>query len=135
MKKTKIKQIPMFPTRYYDNKKSEWIKLDVLSHAHYYGQTIWGDPIYDENSKFPRHVKIEPVYIDNIPWEDELEYDSFYRGRSAAGIYFKNSKGQIFTVFMKDLDIFIPLMVHGKIRAKFIYCKRGMNYGVTLFEE
>ena len=135
MRKTKIKQIPMFPTRYYDDKQKEWVKTDVLSHANYDGETIWGEPIYDENSKYPRHVQLKPVYIDNIPWEDELEYHSFYRGRSAAGLIFKNSKEQMFTVFMKDIDIFIPLMVHGKIKAKFIYCKRGMNYGVTLFEE
>jgi hypothetical protein len=35
---------------------------------------------------------------------------------------------------MTDLDKFIPLMVNGKIDGKFIYCKRGKNYGVTLYD-
>lgn len=134
MKKTKIKKIPMFPTRYFDENKKELVKSDILSHANYSGEILYGDPIRDENSAFPKWVKIEPVYIDNIPWEDELIYNSFYRGRSAAGLIFKNSKGQIFTVFMKDIDIFIPRMVKGVIKDTFIYCKRGMNYGVTIYE-
>jgi hypothetical protein len=57
----------------------------------------------------------------------------FYRGRSAAGMNFENDKHQQFTVFMKDMDSFIPLMVKGVIEGNFIYCKRGRNYGVTLF--
>lgn len=130
MKKTKIKQIPMFPTHYWDEKLEQHVKIDALSHADYNGETRWSD----QKTEDGRWIKLDPVMIDNVPWEDQLIYDSFYRGRSAAGGIFKNSIGQRFTVFMTDLDKFIPLMVNGKIKGTFIYCKRGMNYGVTLFE-
>lgn len=130
MKKTKIKQIPMFPTYYWDSDLKTRVKLDVLSHADYVGETRWSD----QKTEDGRWIKLAPIMIDNVSWDDELVYDSFYRGRSAAGTLFTNSKGQRFTVFMTDLDKFIPLMVQGKIKGKFIYCKRGKNYGVTLYE-
>jgi hypothetical protein len=129
MKKTKIKQIPMFPTRYYDDKIGGWVYRDVLSHVDYHGETRWSD----ERTADGRGIAIEPTMVDNVPWEDELVYMSYYRGRSAAGGTFTNTKGQIFTVFMTDMDKFIPLMINGKIKGKFIYCKRGQNYGVTLY--
>jgi hypothetical protein len=129
MKKSKIKQIPMFPTSYWDIKTKQRIELDVLSHSEYSGEFRSGerDPVTGICAK------IGPVMVDNVPWDDELIYDGYYRGRSAAGATFTNAKGQRFTVFMTDLDTFIPLMVKGKITGKFIYCKRGMNYGVTLY--
>jgi hypothetical protein len=123
MKATKILKIPMFPTSYYDKEQGVHIQNGTLSHANYVGETHYVGP----------GKRLDPTYIDNIPWDDELTYDDFYRGRSAAGAIFKNAAGQIFTVFMKDLGIFIPHMVNGKIKGKFIYCKRGMNYGVTLY--
>lgn len=130
MKKSKIKQIPMFPTRYYDQAAGSWVYSDVLSHCDYQGETRYSDKRTEDG----RWIQEHPVMVDNVPWEDELSYVDFYRGRSAAGAIFRNDKGQRFTVFMTDLDRFIPLMVNGKIMGKFIYCKRGMNYGVTLFE-
>jgi len=130
VKKTKIKQIPMFPTKYYDDTLKQWVKNDTLSHCDYDGEVMWKE----EKTPDGRWQKEEPVMIDNVPWEDELIYHSFYRGRSAAGAIFSNNMGQRFTVFLTDLDKFIPLMISGKIQGTFIYCKRGKNYGVTLFE-
>lgn len=130
MKKTKIKQIPLFPTRYYDNKLEQLVKNDTLSHCNYDGEVMWKE----EKTPDGLWQKEEPIMVDNVPWKDELTYQDFYRGRSAAGAIFTNSKGQRFTVFLTDLNRFIPMMVHGKIESTFIYCKRGRNYGVTLFE-
>lgn len=129
MKKTKITKIPMFPTSYWNDKTNQRIELDVLSHSEYSGEFRYGerDPITGFCAR------IDPVMIDNVPWDDELIYDGYYRGRSAAGATFTNAKGQRFTVFMTDLDKFIPFMVKGKITGKFIYCKRGANYGVTFY--
>jgi hypothetical protein len=130
MKKTKIKQIPMYYRSRYDSVQRKTIWSDVLSHADYDGEIVWADGRTEDG----RMIQQKPVMIDNVPWEDTLHYTDFYRGRSAAGAVFSNSKNQVFTVFMTDLDKFIPHMVKGQIEGKFIYCKRGKNYGVTLFE-
>jgi len=131
-KKTSVTHIPMFPTRYYDNATKTLVDLpNVLSHAGYAGETRWSSE-RDENG---RAKTIAPTMIENIPFEDELTYKTYYRGRSAAGAEFTNSLGQIFIVFMTDLDKWIPIMTEGKIKGKFIYCKRGMNYGIKLFDQ
>ena len=130
MKKTKITHIPHFPTRYYDRNIGAWVRNGTLSHANYDGETQWAD----EQTPDGRYIQLSPTMVPNIPFVDTLYYDSFYRGRSAAGSIFKNKKGQLFTVFMTDMDKFIPHMVRGEITAEFIYCKRGQNYGVTLCE-
>lgn len=127
MKSSKIKQIPMFKTRYFENGK--WEYNDTLSHADYDGEIQWSH----ERDEHGRVNHIQPTMVENVPWKDVLIYKGYYRGRSAAGAQFMNDKGQRFTVFMTDLDKFIPLMVNGKIEGTFIYCKRGKNYGVTLF--
>ena len=128
MKKTKIKEIPFFSTRYYDKKTNIWIYIpETMSHADYDGQTR-----YDANEGKP--VQINPIMLENKPFKDTLKYYEYYRGRSAAGAVFTNEVGQIFTVFMTDLDKFIPLMEKGVITGTFIYCKRGRNYGITLYE-
>lgn len=129
MKKTKITHIPHYPTTWWDAEKKEQVTNGTLSHATYDGEPHWKE-IRDEEGRWIRH---EPVMVENKPWEDELIYDGWYRGRSAAGMKFTNAKGQKFTIFMKDMDIFIPLMVYGRIKSTFIYCKRGANYGVTLY--
>lgn len=130
MKNTKIKKIPMFKTKEFDREQSKWIFYDHLSHADYEGQIEYSS----ERDELGRAKKIDPTYIDNIPWKDTLRYEGYYRGRSAAGFTFRNDKGQIFSVFMKDIESFIPKMVNGNISGTFIYCKRGKNYGVTLYE-
>lgn len=127
MKKTKITQIPHFPTSYYD-KVQGWVKNDTLSHASYDGETRWAD----ERGPDGRYVRLDPTMVPNVPFKDTLYYDGFYRGRSAAGMVFRNAAGQVFTVFLTDMDKFIPLMEKGKVTAEFIFCKRGKNYGVTL---
>ena len=120
----------MFKTQVYDRKSGQWIFFDNLSHADYDGEVKYSD----ERDTLGRAVHVQPTYIDNIPWKDTLKYEGYYRGCSAAGGYFRNDRGQIFTVFMTDLDSFIPKMVNGSITGTFIYCKRGKNYGVTLYE-
>lgn len=141
MKKSKIKKIPMYSTSYYDHKTGTRIENSILSHIAYDGDYKYQ---YDDDGK-AKYVKdsygrlvravVEPTMVDNLPFDDEFTYYSYYRGRSAAGALFFNDKGQRFTVFMTDLDKFIPLMVNGKIKGKFIHCKRGKNYGVTLYDD
>lgn len=137
MKKSKIKQIPTYPTRYYDHDKGVWVDVTwqgkpVLSHIEYVGEVRYETDPTQQVPQCQRKI-IPHTMIDNDPFHDTLIYEGYYRGRSAAGARFTNSKGQIFTVFMTDLDKFIPLMTKGRIEGWFIYCKRGQNYGVTLY--
>lgn len=135
MKKTKIKTIPHFPTRFYDEKAGAWVHITegpgALSHAEYDGETQWSE----ERTADGRWIQLQPVMVHNLPFKTTLSYYDYYRGRSAAGAYFVDEHGRRFTVFMTDLSKFIPMMVNGKITGEFIYCKRGRNYGITLWEE
>lgn len=75
-----------------------------------------------------------------LTWKDPRSFDAtltldeMARGRSAAHFLFKSEKGARFTVFMTDLMDMIrdPRWREGRIAARFVPCKRGMNYGVRL---
>lgn len=128
MKRSKIKEIPFFPTRYCDNSIGDIVTSDTYSHASYEGEVM-----YDHNPVTKKPILVTPTMLPNTPFKDTLKYQGYYRERSSTGGHFTNDKGQRFTVFMTDMDRFIPLMVRGEITSEFIYCKRGFNYGVTLY--
>jgi hypothetical protein len=71
--------------------------------------------------------------VENFVFEDILEYESFARGQSAVHIYFKRlSTGKRVSVFMTDLHDMMSHIDHGKIKGRFTFQKRGMNYGCKL---
>ena len=125
--KTKITQIPMYPS--YDSTTKTF--TGPLSHIDYEGETryIWSNPVAGSGVR-----TTEPyTYIPNDPFEDELTYKGYYRGRSAAGMIFENKAGQKFTVFLTDFEPMVPIMEKGVVKSTFIYCKRGRNYGLKLY--
>lgn len=71
-------------------------------------------------------------WCDNAPFEDELTYAGYDRGRSAAYFSFTRKNGAAVTVFMKELEGMIPHMVRGKVAGVFQFTKRGENYGARL---
>lgn len=76
-----------------------------------------------------------PEWRDNYVFEATITYKSFSRGRSAANFEFENTlTGQTYNVFMKDMDSFVPIMVHGNVTSKFCFVKRGDSYGIALYE-
>ena len=73
----------------------------------------------------------QPVWKDNYEWEDNLEYETFGRGRSAVHIYFKSLiTGKKYIMFMTDFHDIVKDMVTGRISGTFTYQKRGANYGM-----
>lgn len=126
---TKVTKIPMFRTQIYDRSTQKFILLDVYSHADYAGETK-----FEWNEEKQKSVRTDPVFIENLPWDDELTWDGYYRGRSAAGMTFKNAQGQQFTVFLTDFSAMVPVMEKGIVKGRFIYCKRGRNYGIKFYE-
>lgn len=73
--------------------------------------------------------------LDNYEFTDTLNYIGYFRGRSAAVFEFKREMtGTNVTMFMKDLDESLKYMVNGKLSGTFTFCKRGMNFGVTLLK-
>lgn len=100
----------------------------------YYPTRVWS--YVDEGEDTERTERKDPVWKDNCIWNDELKYDSYYRGRSAAGMSFRSLRfGRIYTVFMTDFDDMVYLMKYGVIIGDFTFCKRGSNYGVRLVIE
>jgi len=71
---------------------------------------------------------------DNIPFQDELTYIGYGRGRSSATLHFKRSTGEEVVFFMSAFDELVPHMVNGKLSGRFAFVKKGANYGCVLLE-
>lgn len=69
------------------------------------------------------------------PFEDTLEFIGFSRGRSAANMDFGRSDGTTVSMFLTDAERAVPQMIRGTVTGRFVYVKRGMNYGVALEDE
>ena len=93
-----------------------------------------GYPMDTWKGSWPNNVRVGPEWRDNVPFEATLEYVGFYRGRSAAGMCFKDEQGHEFPMFMKDFEAVVPFMIAGSVRGTWRGTKRGANYGVQLQE-
>jgi hypothetical protein len=82
--------------------------------------------------KYPNHKPEGPDWRDNEPFDDTLTYSGYRRGRSAAYFEFTRSDGKAVTMFLKDFEGLIRQMVSGKVSGRFVFTKRGQNYGVKL---
>lgn len=81
---------------------------------------------YENDSKIKEWRK-------NEPFEAELVFSTFERGRSAAhAIFLSESDGKRYPMFLSDLGDALTLMVNARLRGTFVYSKRGQNFGVRL---
>lgn len=70
---------------------------------------------------------------DNQLVEDELTFQGFTRGRSAARMTcLSKHYGCTVEVFLTDFAAMMPHFVNGKVKGEFAFCKRGQNYGYCL---
>lgn len=123
-KKSTVTQVPMLPYRYWDIHTRQFVtKTGVLRAVDYVGETLYLDG-----------TVIQPVLVDNVPFDDVLAFQSYYRGRSAAGMSFLGQNGTPYNVFLSDFVKFVQIMERGIVKGKFIYAKKGMNYGLKLYE-
>jgi hypothetical protein len=90
--------------------------------------SAWYEGIY------PDSRRVEPDWRNNDPFEDELTFVSFSRGRSAAYLDFKRKGGTSVTVFLKEFVDMVPHLVGGVVKGRFQFIKRGQNYGCILLE-
>lgn len=74
---------------------------------------------------------------ENLSFNDTLTYSHYNRGRSAAHLIFLASDGTKRTMFLTDFDDLIKnySIDRGTVNAKWIYVKRGSNYGIKLYTE
>lgn len=71
---------------------------------------------------------VEPEWVDNFEFDDELEITGIKRGRSAAYFILKSiTTGKEYTMFMKDLMEFLQ---GTKLQSRWTFQKRGSNYGI-----
>jgi hypothetical protein len=85
-----------------------------LVYASYYGENDWRP---------------------NDPFEATLEYVTYFRGRSACDMVFRNvDTGGELTFNMPSFEDLIPHMVNGRVTGKFAFKKRGANYTCYLVE-
>ena len=69
----------------------------------------------------------------NEEFKDILVFREFHRGRSAAYATFRRKiENTEVSVFLVDFEDMIPHMLNGHVFGKFVYCKRGRNYGCRL---
>lgn len=69
----------------------------------------------------------------NFVFNDTLEYHEHYYGRTSTCFYVKSqTTGQVYRVFLKDLESFIRNMDKGVITADFTFCKKGYKFGIKM---
>lgn len=106
----------------------------------------WGTPgnemmiTWVEPRFCPNHRTYDPScesittrkWVDNYEFDDELEFDGFSFGRSAASTILKSKRdGKQYQMFMNDFSKEVPTLVGGVMTGRFTFCKRGQNYGIT----
>lgn len=80
-----------------------------------------------------KDIRLGPEWKMNYEFDAELEYVTYYRGRSAAYFHFRDtSTGAEHSMFMTDFEETIPHMVRGRIRGTWTFIKRGQNYGIRM---
>jgi hypothetical protein len=81
--------------------------------------------VYNENSP-------DIIWKDNLPFKENLAFNYFGRGRSAAHAIFTNEKGIVYQMFLKDLSELLKTKIinYGQLNGQFIFVKRGSNYGI-----
>lgn len=71
---------------------------------------------------------------ENDPFNDELTYVGYERGRSAAHLVFHTATGKRVTMFLGQFDRCAQHMNGGKFKGTFRFVKRGENYGVAMID-
>lgn len=91
---------------------------------------------YGRSTKGP-YSHLDPAYIweDNAPFRATFNFKRFERGRSAAhAIYAKaDAPDWEAVMFLSDLeDVLQRGLSLKKLQGRFVYVKRGSNYGIQM---
>lgn len=70
--------------------------------------------------------------VDNYEFEDVLTYVGYGKGRSSVVFTFVRTTGPTVSVFISDMNVWIPRMVNGTIEGTFTFRKNGANFGCCL---
>lgn len=77
----------------------------------------------------------QPLYDEREPFEfdAELAIDSYFRGRSAAGIELRGPAGERYVIRIKEMVkmLQVATVTGGKIRGRWGFVKQGANYSLT----
>jgi len=92
-----------------------------------------GHQLHFADQSWPRPAAVD--WQPNAVFKDSLTFLRFARGRSAAYAEFHRNNGKTVIVFLTDLDTMMPYLTSGNITGKFVFCKRGANYGCKLYTE
>ena len=84
-----------------------------------------------------KHLPVE--YRDNTPFTATMVFDSFYRGRSAAGALFRDRDNPkvlypVRSTCLKKI-ILSKVMNEGVVHGTFAITKQGANYSLLLAED
>ena len=126
--KNKLKEVPMLPTLIWDKNEGKLLDNGTYSHVAYEGETRYESTLSVPGNPVYRKAKL----VSNTPFQDELKFVGFSRGRSAAGGNFTNEKGQQFYMFLTDLSAAEGAWRNGVLKGTFMYVKRGRYYGVQM---
>lgn len=102
----------------------------------YYGRA--GELLPYSYFDYPETHNGDIEWRENCVFQDDLRYDGYYRGRSAAGFRFvSENDGKTYNMFMKDFDDAMKARRFFKDRliGQFTYVKRGQNYGIRIIPE
>lgn len=88
---------------------------------------------FDSNGNAENYPDSNSIWKDNYEFEDAMTLTGIVRGCSAANFSLTSKDGKRYIMFMKDLFEACKqgTVSKGKIKGRFCFVKRGMNYGIT----
>lgn len=114
--------------RFYDQKTKKYNKIK----SQFTLAELGAGPPIDPQSGAVTSIN-NYVEVPNVPFADELKFVGYHTGRYSSMMEFvSNNTGRTYRVFMKDFDDFVPHMINGIVRGKFIFRKRGYKFGLVL---
>lgn len=90
---------------------------------------------FKEGDALPPYYQDKYAWMDNHEFEDTMQFTSYYRGRSAAGLCLKSlATGVCYSMFMTDFNDVLAScnILKGVVSGTWTFCKRGQNYGIKM---
>lgn len=95
----------------------------------------WHEAPFDKNGDQTTYPDWPGEMRPVEPFDDTLEFVDFERGRSAANAVMRRTSGNLVRLFLTDFEPLVASLQSGRMTGRWIYVKRGANYGVALDRE
>ena len=101
-------------------------------------EKLWGRPVAGSMLTYGYGSALKNGYVelvDNHEFVATLFIVDYRRGRSAFNLILENTAGSRYYVMASDIMKVIKAAEKGSVTGRWVFCKKGSNYGIQLLEE